>query len=114
LRVWLVVLLGSVGVAICTLPLVQIVAGLGLTMAVVMYVVSHQFLHRTHRGRVPKEICIAVLLTGGIVVFLIGRFGIRAAALPLTFFAGACFTNCAVISWWERDVIAYTGNRRWL
>jgi hypothetical protein len=102
--VWVVVLVCDITVAVTRLTRTELLAGWVLTAAVATYLLSHQFLHRTRRWRLPKEICVAGLLTGGSAVFLVGAAQASAIVPPLTLFAGICFVNCALISSWERDV----------
>lgn len=102
--VWLAVFVSNVGLATTTLPRAQLVAGWALTTAVAVYLLSHQLVHRERRWRVPKEICIAGLLTAGCAVFLVGTTRVSAMVVPLALFAAVCFVNCALISTWERDV----------
>ncbi len=102
--VWLVVLIADVIVAATRLTRTEWMAGWVLTAAVAAYLLSHQFLHRTRRWRVPKEICVAGLLTGGIAVFLLGSTPLTALLPPLMLFSALCFVNCVLISAWERDV----------
>ena len=47
---------------------------------------------------------MAALLTGGVVVFLTESEQPRDLMMPAVLFALLCFTNCALISVWERDV----------
>jgi hypothetical protein len=102
--VWIVALTCDITVAVTRLTRAELLAGWVLTAAVATYLLSHQLVHRTRRWRVPKEICVAGLLTGGIAVFLIDVTGTSALSPPLTLFAGICFVNCVLISSWERDV----------
>lgn len=102
--VWLAVLIADVGVAASKLSRTEWVVGWALTAAVATYLISHQFLHRTSPWRVPKEICVAGLLTGGAAVFLVDSARPRALILPLMLFAALCFANCVLISAWEREI----------
>ena len=102
--VWVAVFACDLTVAVTQLPAAQLLAGGGLTAAVAAYLVSHQFVHRERRWRVPKEICIAGLLASGPAVFLIDAVRVSAIAVPLALFAAVCFVNCALISSWEREV----------
>jgi hypothetical protein len=102
--VWVVVLAADLIVAGTKLTRTEWLVGWGLTAAVATYLLSHQFLHRTSRWRVPKEICVAGLLTGGTAVFLVGSTPPDTLVPSLTLFAALCFVNCVLISWWERDV----------
>jgi hypothetical protein len=60
--------------------------------------------HRHHPWRVPKEVCVAALLTGGIGLFLWRAPAFSDVVLALTMFAMLSFANCALISVWERQV----------
>jgi hypothetical protein len=102
--VWVVVLVLDVAVGLTTLPWAAVVAGWVVTAAVATYLLSHQLVHRTHRWRLPKEVCVAMLLTAGCAVFLVGRSDAVAMGSLLALFALTCFVNCVLISLWERDV----------
>jgi hypothetical protein len=101
--VWAAVLGVTVVTAVAAMGFSEIVRGLLLLVPVLAYLLSHQFLHRTRRWRAPKELIVALLLTGGVAVFLWPASPRR--LLPgLATFAAASFVNCALISSWERDV----------
>jgi hypothetical protein len=102
--VWIVVLIVDLAVAVTRLTRTEWLVGWALTAAVATYLLSHQFLHRTSRWRVPKEICVAALLTGGAAVFLVGSTPPGTLLASLTLFAVLCFVNCVLISSWERDI----------
>jgi hypothetical protein len=102
--VWVVVLAADIAVALTRLTSTAVIAGWVVTAAVATYLLSHQHVHRTRRWRLPKEICVALLLTAGIGVFLVGAADPVAIAPLLTLFAAVCFVNCALISAWEREV----------
>ena len=101
---WVVVLATDLFVAMTRLTRVELGRGVVLLAAVLAYVLSHQYLHRKRRWRAPKEFLIAGLLTGGIAIFLAGTAPVFSLLTALTCFALLCFTNCALISAWERDV----------
>ena len=97
------VLVANVAVALTTLDTRAILTGLVLAGAAALYVLSHQWLHRDAPLRVPKELCIALLLTAGVWLFTReGTGGAFWSALAL--FALLCLTNTALISRWETDV----------
>jgi hypothetical protein len=102
--IWVAVLAADFIVAWTRLGRTEWLAGWALTAAVAAYLLSHQFIHRTSRWRVPKEVCVAGLLTGGIAVFLIGSTPLTTVLPPLAFYGALCFVNCVLISVWERDV----------
>jgi hypothetical protein len=103
---WMLVLLLDVGVAVVQLPRRDLLAGMVLLVPVLGYLLSHQLVHRHHRWRVPKEICVATLLAGGVAVFLGAHPEVRAGTLGglLAPFALLCFANCALISAWEQRI----------
>lgn len=86
----------------------DIVAGSMLVAAVLAYLLSHQWLHRHARWRLPKEICVAILLTLGVWLFVRQASG-ASLWLPLGLFSLLCLTNCALISRWEVDVDRHHG-----
>ena len=73
---------------------------------VLAYLLSHQLVHRNHPLRVPKEICVALLLGCGAAVFPIAGAGMyqRTLWLALALFVALAFANCALISVWEAEV----------
>ena len=102
--VWLIALVADVWLALTYLDTRDIAAGLALVAAVSVYLLSHQLVHRHRAWRAPKELCVAALLTGGVVVFLSESEQPLDLMMPAVLFALLCFTNCALISVWERDV----------
>jgi hypothetical protein len=101
---WAVGLAADLAIASTHLSARDIGAGLILMVAVAVYLLSHQLVHRHRAWRAPKELCVAGLLTGGAMVFLTGAPQPGALMMPVALFALLCFTNCALISVWERDV----------
>lgn len=103
---WFAVFGTDCGVAWAGLSTREFGGGLVLLAPVLLYLLSHQLVHRHHAWRVPKEICVALLLTGGVGLFLV------TAPLPaprpvfagLALFGALCLANCALISLWERGV----------
>jgi hypothetical protein len=106
LIIWIGVLLLDVVTAVRTLTPAQFRAGAFLLVPVAAYLLSHQLVHRSSRGRIPKEACVALLLSGGAAVFVACQPGalLRRMAAPVVLFALLCFTNCALISVWENEV----------
>ena len=104
--VWALVLAADVGLSLSRLPTREIWAGLLLLGPVAGYLLSHQLVHRESRLRPPKEACVAVLLAGGVGVFVLSRPEADSvgAAVPLVLFVVLAFTNCALISIWEHEV----------
>jgi hypothetical protein len=104
LALWIVVLALDVTLGVTGLTRSAVVAGWVVTAGVATYLLSHQLIHRTRRWRLPKEICVALLLTAGCAVFLVGQADPTAMAPLLALFAVTCFVNCVLISSWERHV----------
>jgi hypothetical protein len=96
-------LAADVSVAVTRLDAPDLMFGTLLTAAVLTYLLSHQWLHRHAPWRVPKEVCVAVLLTAGVWLFLRDATGWRLWA-PLGLFGLLCLANTALISRWEADV----------
>ena len=101
---WVAVLAIDLIAAFTYLAAGDLLVGAILLSAVAAYLLSHQLVHRHHPWRVPKEICIAGLLSGGIGVFLVSSPKFSEALTPLTLFGLLCFANCALISVWEQHV----------
>ncbi len=104
--VWLAVLISDVGVALLELTAPEFRAGLVLLAFVMTYLFSHQLVHRNHGWRAPKEVCVAVLLGGGVALFPLVQspFACWLLMPPLVFFMLLCFVNCVLISAWECEV----------
>lgn len=102
--VWIAGLAVDLWLAVTRLTPADLAAGIALTAAVAVYLLSHQLVHRHRPWRLPKELCIAGLLTAGVAIFLRGAPHPGDLAMPVVLFALLCFTNCALISVWERDV----------
>jgi hypothetical protein len=103
---WLAALAADVGVARAGFSRREFEAGLLLLAPVLAYLLSHQLVHRHQPWRLPKEVCVAGLLGGGVALFLVAPPGARAGPLvaPLALFMLLCFANCALISVWEHAV----------
>ncbi|MBP6508746.1 MAG: hypothetical protein KA257_14385 [Opitutaceae bacterium] len=103
---WLTVLAADLEVSIRCLSPAEFRAGWLLLVPVGLYLLSHQFIHRHHRWRAPKEICVALLLGAGVALFPLTQpvAVLSALAVPLILFCLLCFANCALISVWEHDV----------
>jgi hypothetical protein len=103
---WFAMLVASLTVALTRLEQVEFITGLLLLCPVLVYLLSHQLIHRTHPARLPKEICVALLFGAGSACFATARLpafpGI--AAVPLGLFVVLCFANCCLIALWEGEV----------
>lgn len=104
--VWMLGLVADLAVAIPRLNRREIAAGLMLLAPVLGYLLSHQLVHRHHRWRPPKEICVAMLLGGGAAVFVAAQPAavLKPLVSPLILFTALCFVNVALISAWEHEV----------
>ncbi len=109
--IWLVIFAADVGVAFTQLSWRELASGALLLALVLVYLLSHQLVHRHLRWRVPKELCVAALLTGGVWLFLMPTRQASDLTTAMVLFALLCFTNCALISRWERDVDLAHGQR---
>lgn len=109
--IWSAVLLADMAVAFVELSPRELIAGGCLGGPAIVYVLSHQLLHRGNRWRVPKELCVALLIPAASCVFVAAVPGapLRTLAAPLVLFAALCFANLLLISAWEADVDASHG-----
>jgi hypothetical protein len=104
--VWVAVLLSDITLSCTRLTTRELAAGAILLVPAMLYVFSHQVLHRHRRLRLPKEICIALLIAGGTSVFV---FATPAAhheriIIPLSLFVLLSFANVLLIGVWEHEV----------
>jgi hypothetical protein len=115
LAVGLVVLAAVFGAACRQLDRRDWLAGLLLLAPVLAYLLSHQWLHRHHPWRVPKEVCVAVLFTVGCAFFTLVHQPAAGGQLAvlLGLFALLCFANCTLIAAWEREVDVRHGQTSW-
>jgi hypothetical protein len=104
--VWVAMMAVSIAIAIRSLTRAEWTACLGLLAPTLAYLLSHQFIHRGARFRLPKEVCVAGHLAAGAGVFPAASDTARVAALCLSvaLFFVLAFANCALISEWEREV----------
>jgi hypothetical protein len=84
----------------------EIAIGLIVLAPVLIYLLSHQLVHRDHPWRVPKEFCVALLFAAGVSCFPIAREpgALRMLSIPLVLFGSLCLANCTLISLWETEV----------
>ncbi|MGH7995407.1 MAG: hypothetical protein ACREFX_03545 [Opitutaceae bacterium] len=101
-----IVFLADVAVALGNLSSREFFAGALLVLPVAAYLLSHQLIHRNSRWRLPKEICTAVLLAGGVAAFPTAQADACLVVVgePVAVFALLAFANCALISVWEHAV----------
>lgn len=104
--VWSVVLGCTVGFSLARLSPRELAAGFLLLVPTLAYLLSHQFVHRHARWRVPKELCVAALITAGAALF--PAMDARVRLDHLADAALWCFllvlANCALIATWEQHV----------
>ncbi len=102
--VWGMVFAVDVAVAFTGLSANELLAGSVLLVITLTYLLSHQLVHRHRRWRAPKEVLVAGLLTGGVWIFL-GPWPVAGHLTTwMVLLALLYFTNCALISLWEREV----------
>lgn len=104
--VWLTVLAGGCILAIRELSLREWLFSLALLAPTLAYLLSHQFLHRNHPWRVPKELCVAAIMTLGAVIYPAANLSETTLTLiaPAALFFLLALANCLLISDWEREV----------
>ena len=103
---WIGVLASDLWVALSRLSLRELEAGWLVVPPVLAYLLSHQLMHRDHKWRAPKEVCVALLLGAGVALFPVVHVDSHRPSLwsALVLFVLLCFANCTLISIWERDV----------
>jgi len=104
--IWLVVLVVGIGLALDRFTSREWVASLGMLGATLLYVLSHQFLHRAYLWRVPKEIGVSVIIALGAVLYpaTLATDRLHLLAAPTGVFMLLCLANCLLISEWEHEV----------
>ena len=103
---WAALFAADLAAALTALDRRALIAGFLLLIPVSAYLLSHQFVHRHRRWRLPKEACVALLLGGGVALFVVTApaAALRPLAGPFVLFVLLCFANCALISVWEKSV----------
>ncbi len=93
-------------IAIARLDGREFKAGFILLIPTLLYLFSHQLVHRHHPLRLPKEIVIAVIFALGCAIApaVIVPAKIPELLIPVTLFGLLCFANCALIASWEKEV----------
>lgn len=106
LAVWLAVFAASLFLAGRSFGPREWAGSLFLLAPTLLYLLSHQLFHRDHPWRVPKEICVAALLTAGAALFpaLLSPGRWRDLVVPGLLFFTLAMENCLLISEWEREV----------
>lgn len=108
---WLAVLGGALVLAARELSSREWLFSLALLPPVFAYLLSHQFLHRAHPWRVPKELCVAAILTLGAALYPAANLAgpLLPLAAPGALFFLLALANCLLISDWEREVDRHHG-----
>jgi len=103
---WLIVLAVALIVTASRLTKGELAGGFILLTPVLVYLLSHQLIHRDHPWRAPKELCVGLLFGAGVACFPVaGSWTVLTnIAAPLVLFGLLCFANCALISLWEDEV----------
>jgi len=98
-------------IAIARLEAREFKAGFVLLIPTLLYLFSHQLVHRHHPLRVPKEIVIAAIFALGCALApaVAAPDKIPVLVIPATLFGLLCFANCALIASWEKDADAAHG-----
>jgi hypothetical protein len=104
--VWIAIFIGGVGLALSRLSTREWTASLGVLLPTLLYLLSHQLFHRGHPWRVPKEICVAVIMALGAALYpaTLGTDSLHLIAPTTALFMLLCLANCMLISDWEREV----------
>ena len=104
--VWLGVLATALAVSFTRLNSRELATGFIVLAPVLVYLLSHQLVHRVNPWRAPKELCVALLFVAGVSCFQIAREpgALRVFSVPLILFGALCVANCALISLWETEV----------
>jgi hypothetical protein len=99
-------IVATTAIAITRLEGREFKAGFILLIPTMLYLFSHQLVHRHHPLRIPKEIVIAAIFAVGCALApaVVAPEGIPSLLLPVTLFGLLCFANCALIASWEKDV----------
>lgn len=111
--IWLLALAGGLGLAMARLTVREWLASLSILVPTLLYVLSHQFLHRGHLWRLPKELCVATLIALGAVLYPASHATDRLHLLvaPTGLFMLLCLANCLLISSWEREIDLHQGQK---
>ncbi|MBC8039799.1 MAG: hypothetical protein H7Y06_04585 [Opitutaceae bacterium] len=99
-------IMAATSIGITRLESREFKAGFVLLIPTLLYLFSHQLVHRHHPLRIPKEIVIAVIFALGCALApaFVSPEKIPTLLIPATLFGLLCFANCALIASWEKDV----------
>jgi hypothetical protein len=90
-RCWWCVLLSNIGIAFAGLTSTQLKNGTALLTLCLIYTALNQ---RLSRRFFPKEFCVALIYTAGVIIFLLPNASLWTPACALTLL---CLTNCLMI-----------------
>jgi len=107
----LVAIITTTVVAITCLDEREFKSGFVLLLPTLLYLFSHQLVHRHHPLRLPKEICIATIFAIGCALAPAAQAPDKIITLliPTVLFGLLCFADCALIASWEKEVDAVHG-----
>ena len=97
-RCWWCVLLSNVGIALTGLSMSELRNGAALLTLCLLYTALNQALSRRF---FPKELCVAIIFAGGVIVFLLPSACLWAPAGAL---ALLCLINCLMIGAKEQRI----------
>lgn len=102
----LIAIIATLVIAVTHLDEHTFKAGFILLIPTVLYLFSHQLVHRHHPLRIPKEIIIAVIFSLGCALgpAVLAPDKIPSLLVPAALFGLLCFANCALIASWEKSV----------
>lgn len=114
LLLWGMVLIGDVSLALWGLPWKEFLWGLGLFAACVVYMLG---VHASFLGsRLPKELLVAIIFTGGVIVFFLddSHDAFSCFVVGSVGFGGLCLMNCLMLAFAERSIDREQGYASWV
>lgn len=96
---WVLILVLDLILAFSLLESPEIIRGCILAVLVTFYLGSVHL--GPMKSRLPKEVFVAAILTGGITIF---SFGVVLPVASVILFCALCFLNCAFIAKWEDQI----------
>jgi hypothetical protein len=103
---WVAALAASLAAAFAFFSRREWVGSLAMLAPTLLYLLSHQYLHRDSPMRVPKEFCVAAILTVGAALYpalqIAGSW--KALVIPGALFFALAIADLLLVSEWEKDV----------